>query len=225
MKVLIIEDDSFIGNHIFQSLSRRGFSVRWEKSLESGLEEALLEEFDCIILDRRLPGGDGLNICKEIRNQGINAPIIILSALGDTEQKVEGLNSGADDYLTKPFSIDELVARIHAVIRRETMHKSPTLEINGITLNSINRTVIIQNQKINLSNLEFSILHYLMHHADEALTREQIFNHVWENGFDPESNVVDVYINYLRNKIDLDKNEPSKIETLRGFGYRFIKNE
>jgi len=219
--ILIIEDESFIGEHILSSLKERGFSCKWYQKGEDGLESAVVDSYDCIILDRRLPDMDGLIICQEIRNQGISTPIIILTAMADVDQKVEGLNAGADDYMTKPFSADELIARLNAVVRRITFQRKPTIQLSNIKLNPVKRTVRVDEQLVSMSNREFLLLQYLMHHRGKPLTRSQIFDHVWDDSTGSESNVVDVYINYVRKKIDLNPKKESHIITVRGYGYRF----
>lgn len=221
MKILIIEDEIFIGEHIQSSLTDCGFSCKWYQKGKEGLESAVVDLYDCIILDRRLPDANGLDICKEIRHQGISTPIILLTAMADVDHKIEGLNAGADDYMTKPFSSDELIARINAVVRRISFQNNPTIHISDVELNPVKRTVKVEGNLISLSNREFLLLQYLIYHSGKPLTRNQIFDHVWEEGPGSGSNVVDVYINYVRKKIDLDKNKPSHIETVRGYGYRF----
>lgn len=219
--ILIIEDESFIGEHIKSSLIDRGFSCKWFQNGEDGLESAVVDSYDCIILDRRLPDMEGLDICKEIRYQGISTPIIMLTAMADIDQKVEGLNAGADDYMTKPFSADELIARLNAVVRRITFQKKPILQLSNVELNPLKRTVKVDGKLITMSNREFILLQYLMHHGGKPLTRSQIFDHVWGDSGGSESNVVDVYINYIRKKIDINPKMDSHIITMRGYGYRF----
>lgn len=167
---------------------------------EEGLESAVVDLYDCIILDRRLPDANGLDICKEIRHQGISTPIILLTAMADVDHKIEGLNAGADDYMTKPFSSDELIARINAVVRRISFQNNPTIHISDVELNPVKRTVKVEGNLISLSNREFLLLQYLIYHSGKPLTRNQIFDHVWEEGPGSGSNVVDVYINYVRKK-------------------------
>jgi DNA-binding response OmpR family regulator len=221
VKILIIEDEKFIGEHIKSSLEERGFSCVWFQKGENGLESAIVDVYDCIVLDRRLPDLDGLDICKKIRHHAISTPIIMLTAMADVEQKIEGLDAGADDYITKPFSADELIARLNAVVRRITFQRKPTLQIGDVELDPIKRTVKVNGESISLSNREFMLLQYLMHHEGKPLTRSQIFDHVWEEKPGTDSNVVDVYINYVRKKIDGDKKKASHIKTVRGYGYQF----
>ncbi len=220
MRILVVEDEPAIGSYIRDCFEERGYSVDWVTTCEHALETAIVEEYDCIILDRRLPDNDGLIVCSELRGQDITVPILILTALSGIDQRVEGLNVGADDYLLKPFAMDELVARVQALIRRSSYRNQPTLTIRNISLNSLTRTVLVDQKQIPLSNREFLLLEYLMRHADQALTRSQILEHVWESQWDSDTNIVDVYINYLRKKIDSPES-PSNIETVRGYGYRF----
>ncbi len=220
MRILVVEDEPAIGSYIRDCFEERGYNVDWATTCEEALETAIVEEYDCIILDRRLPDNDGLIVCSELRAQEITIPIIILTALSGIDQRVEGLNVGADDYLLKPFAMDELVARVQALIRRTSYRNQPTLTIRNISLNSLTRTVMVDQKQIPLSNREFLLLEYLMRHADQALTRSQILEHVWETRNDSDTNIVDVYINYLRKKINSPES-PSNIETVRGFGYRF----
>ena len=224
MRILIIEDEKAIGNRINSTLTEHGYSSVLANKGREGLELAMIDSFDCIILDLRLPDMNGLDICKELRLKSIDTAVIILTALAEIEQIVDGLNAGADDYITKPFSSEELLARIYAVIRRKTFQQKGSIELSGVELNPIKRKVKVDGNSVLLSNREFLILQYLMHRRGEALTRTQIFEHVWEESLDLESNIVDVYINYVRKKIDTDGNKPSHIETVRGYGYRFSDN-
>ncbi|NOZ74482.1 MAG: response regulator transcription factor [FCB group bacterium] len=220
MRILVVEDEPAIGSYIQDCFVERGYSVDWVTTCEQALETAVVEDYDSIILDRRLPDKDGLFVCSELRSQGITVPILVLTALSGIDQRVEGLNVGADDYLLKPFAMDELVARVQALIRRSSYRNQPNLTIRNISLNSLNRNVTVNGEQIPLSNREFLLLEYLMRHADQALTRSQILEHVWETQRDSDTNIVDVYINYLRKKIDVPQ-KTSNIETVRGFGYRF----
>ncbi|RMF06257.1 MAG: DNA-binding response regulator [Candidatus Neomarinimicrobiota bacterium] len=220
MRLLLVEDEPAIGSYIQEHFQDLGYSVIWVRTYEDALETAVVEEFDCIILDRRLPDQDGLELCRELRQQGNNTPVLVLTALSGVDQRVEGLHLGADDYLAKPFDMDELAARVQALIRRSSYRNQPNLTIRNITLNSMTRTVTIDQRQVALSNREFLLLEYLMRHADQALTRSQILEHVWEGQQASDTNIVDVYINYIRKKIDID-GQPSNIETVRGYGYRF----
>ena len=221
MKVLIVEDEHKIANLIKQGLEQERFIVDVAYDGASGFDLASSEPYDVIILDRLLPGTDGLEICKKLRTLGIHISILMLTAKGQLADKVEGLNSGADDYLTKPFAFEELLARIKALIRRPKVTTSNVLEVEDLSLNIDTYEVRRGKDKINLSSKEFSLLEYLMRHQNKTLTKAQIINHVWSYEANILPNTVEVFIGYLRNKIDRPfKNKPNLISTVRGFGYR-----
>lgn len=221
MKVLIVEDEHKIANLIKQGLEQERFIVDVAYDGASGFDLASSEPYDVIILDRLLPGTDGLEICKKLRTLGIHIPILMLTAKGQLADKVESLNSGADDYLTKPFAFEELLARIKALIRRPKVTTSNVLEVEDLSLNIDTYEVRRSKDKINLSSKEFSLLEYLMRHQNKTLTKAQIINHVWSYEANILPNTVEVFIGYLRNKIDRPfKNKPNLISTVRGFGYR-----
>ncbi len=221
MRLLLVEDETRIGKHLVNSLDDRGFQCQWVTTGREAEEYLATEEFDCIILDRRLPDMDGLTICRNARNQNLKLPILMLTALTDIHERVNGLDAGADDYVTKPFSMDELTARVHALIRRTSVKNTPNLKINNIELDTVKRIIKVNEKPVQFSNREFLLLEYLMRNAGKPVTRSQIYEHVWEVDMDPDSNLVDVYINYVRKKIDSNPSAPSHIETLRGYGYRF----
>ncbi|NQU32795.1 MAG: response regulator transcription factor [Bacteroidetes bacterium] len=223
MKILIVEDERAIAERIQKGFERIGYSTCWVATCKEAIENARVEEFDCIILDRRLPDSDGLEVCQVLREDGISTPILILSAMSHLDQRVEGLELGADDYLIKPFAMDELRARVQALIRRNSAQQSPSIRIGKLELQPFDRTVHVDGHQVSLSNKEYSLLEYLMRNAGRALDRIQILEHVWGETTIDETNAVDVYINYLRNKID-NKTEKSHIKTIRGFGYKF-RNE
>jgi DNA-binding response OmpR family regulator len=174
--------------------------------------------YDSILLDVRLPGLSGVQVCRELRDSRIDTPILMLTARSLVEQRVEGLDAGADDYLTKPFAIDELLARIRALLRRGSTESPGVLQIDDLALNPATREVTRGGQRIDLTLKEYALLEYLMRHTGRVLTRPMISEHVWDQDFDTFTNVIDVYVNYLRNKIDRG---PSKklIHTIRGSGY------
>lgn len=224
MKILIIEDDKTVGDHIRSNLSACGYSCAWATNGSEALELCAVEEFDCIILDRMLPDFDGLDVCQKVRSKNITVPILFLTALSGVDQKVRGLDSGGDDYLTKPFDIDELIARVNALVRRNSFRQQVNITIGAVRLDTQRMHVTINNAVISLSSREFRLLEYLMRNAGRPLTRIQILEHVWDYNTDSDSNMVDVYINFLRKKIDVDRKNPSHIETIRGYGYRFRDN-
>jgi len=221
MKILIVEDEHKIANLIKQGLEQELFVVDVAYDGVSGFDLASEEQYDLIILDRLLPGMDGMTICKNLRKQENHTPILMLTAKSQLEDKVEGLNSGADDYLTKPFAFEELLARIKALGRRPKKSVGNLLEVGDLTLDTNSYEVKRGNVLISVSAKEFSLLEYLMKHKDKILTKEQIISHVWSYDSDILPNTVEVFIGYLRNKIDRPfKNNKDLIHTVRGFGYK-----
>lgn len=221
MRILIVEDDHKIANAIKKGLEQEHFAVDVSYDGEDGLGNALTIEYDLIILDRMLPGVDGVNICKAIRKEKISTPILILTAKDKIKDRVEGLDAGADDYLTKPFAFEELLARVRALMRRPQNIEDNVLKANDLTLDRKTFGVKRANKKINLSSTEFALLEYLMRNAGKILTKDNIINHVWDYDADILPNTVEVYIGYLRGKIDkpFPKKQPL-ITTVRGFGYK-----
>lgn len=220
MRVLVIEDEQKMADLIKRGLEEEGIEVETAYDGDSGLEAAKSGNHDLIVLDLGLPGRDGLEISRELRNCGLKTPILILTAQDSTEMKVRGLDSGADDYLTKPFAFAEMLARIRALLRRTQSEDTTKLQIGDLVLNLINRRVSRAGNEVQLTNKEFSLLEYFMRHPDEILSRETLSEKVWEETFDTLTNVIDVYINYLRNKVDRQY-EPKLIHTVRGIGYMF----
>ncbi len=221
MRILIIEDEQAIGEHILTNLLECSFCCDWATTGKQALDYTSSEEYDCIILDRMLPDMDGLDVCQQIRENDLSVPILFLTALAGVDQRIKGLDSGGDDYLAKPFDMDELIARVNALIRRASFRQQPKIKIRDISLDVSRRQVEIDCSAISLSNREFRLLEYLMRNGGKPLTRGQILEHVWDNNMDVDSNMVDVYINYVRKKIDLKNGLASNIETVRGYGYRF----
>jgi DNA-binding response OmpR family regulator len=224
MKILVVEDDHKIANSIKKGLEQESYAVDVAYAGDEGYDLASGEEYDVMILDLMLPGMDGMTICKELRSNSIHTPILILTAKGQIDDKVEGLNSGADDYLVKPFAFAELLARVKALSRRPKDAKGTILQASDLTLNTITYEVMRADKRIDLSRKEFALLEYLMRHPNMTVTKEQIINNVWDYDADILPNTVEVFIGYLRNKID--KAYPEKeplIHTARGFGYRIGK--
>lgn len=219
MRILLVEDDHKIASFIIKGLKAQGFAVDHAIDGEDGLHFALTEPYDAAIIDVMLPKLDGLNLIKNMRREKLNTPVIILSAKGAVDDRVKGLQIGADDYLTKPFAFSELLARVQALIRRSSDVSEPTkLSVADITMNLINRDVMRAGKKIELQPLEFSLLEYLMRNAGRVVSKTMIMEHVWDYYFDPQTNVVESRIYKLREKID--KGFPSKlIHTVRGVGY------
>lgn len=221
MRVLLVEDEHKIANSIKKGLEQESFAVDVTYDGTSGYDYASSEEYDAIILDRLLPGLDGVGICKKLRENNIHTPILLLTALGEVHERVEGLNSGADDYLPKPFAFTELLARLRALTRRPHSSLTSQLKVDGLTLDSVTFDVKRDGTPIALSNKEFSLLEYLIRHKGTIIRKEQIINHVWNYDSDVLPNSVEVYITHLRNKIDKPfKNKKALITTVRGFGYK-----
>jgi DNA-binding response OmpR family regulator len=220
MRFLLIEDDEKIGSFIAQGLRQEGHVIDWSRNGEEGLGFALDGRFDAAIIDLMLPGRDGLSLIRELRERRHKVPIIILSAKSDVEDRVKGLSAGADDYLTKPFSFAELLARLHALVRRSSgaSEAARTLSFEDLTLDLESRRVTRAGQALELQAREFALLVYLMRNAGRVLSKTMILEHIWNYSFDPQTNVVDVLVSRLRGKIDRDF--PAKlIQTLRGVGY------
>lgn len=221
MKILIVEDEHKIANAIKQGFKQERIVADLAYDGEEGLAAALAEEYDAIILDRMLPGGmDGLEICKSIRARGVQTPIIMLTAKSQIKDRVGGLNGGADDYLTKPFSFEELLARVRALLRRPQDNVGNILQVNDLTLDTISFEVKRGDTPIKLSSTEFALLEYLMRNYGRVLSKTNIISHVWDFDADVLPNTVEAYIGYLRNKIDRPFDEPALIQTVRGFGYK-----
>jgi len=221
MKILVVEDEHKIANLLKQGLEQERFTVDVAYDGESGYDLASSEPYDTIVLDRLLPGIDGLEICKKLREQEIHTPILMLTAKGQLMDRVEGLNSGADDYLTKPFAFEELLARIKALARRPKATLNSVLQVEDLTMNTDSYDVRRGDVQIILSSKEFALLEYLIRHQNRTLTKEQIINHVWSYDANILPNTVEVFIGYLRNKIDRPfKNKKKLINTIRGFGYK-----
>lgn len=219
MRILVVEDEHKIANSLKKGLEQENYAVDVAYESTTGLDLALAEEYDLLILDRMLPGMDGLEICKKLREENNHVPILILTAKGQLNDKVEGLDSGADDYLVKPFAFEELLARIRALIRRPKNGLGNVLSVSNLTLDTINFEVKREGKNISLSGKEFRLLEYLIRHKNKILTKDQIINHVWNYDSNILPNTVEVYVGYLRKKID----QPFKknlLITVRGFGYK-----
>lgn len=219
MRILVVEDEHRIANTIKKGLEQENFAVDISYDGIQGYDLASSEEYDVIVLDLMIPGIDGITLCNKLRNNNIHTPILILTAKGQTKDKVDGLNSGADDYLTKPFSFEELLARIRALSRRPKKTLKSILQYKGLSLNPTTYTVIRESKRIDLSSKEFALLEFLLRNTERIVTKDQIITHVWNYDSDILPNTVEVYIKNLRDKID----KPFKthlIQTIRGFGYK-----
>jgi len=218
MRVLVVEDERRLSNIVKKGLIEDGFAVDQAFDGEEGQYLAESEAYDLIVLDLMLPKIDGIDVCKTLRKKEIKTPILILTARSTTEDKVTGLDSGADDYLTKPFSFVEFRSRLHALIRRSHKNTSPVLQVDGLVLDPLKHLVMREGRNINLTPKEFAILELLMRHQGEVVTRTMIIEHVWDYNFEGMSNIVDVFVVTLRKKIDGGfKNK--LIRTVHGVGY------
>lgn len=220
MRVLVIEDDQDVASYLNKGLRECDYVVDHASDGKEGMMMAASEEYDVMIVDRMLPGMDGLNIIKTIRATGNQTPVLILSALGDVDARVEGLRGGGDDYLTKPFSFTEMLARLDALARR-TRQPSETetvLNVADLEMDLLARTVKRGGVNIDVQPREFRLLEYLMRHADQVVTRTMLLEKVWDYHFDPQTNVIDVHISRLRSKIDKGFDKPL-LQTIRGAGY------
>jgi len=221
VKILTIEDDPITGNEIVGELTRSGFDVEWVDNGRDGMARAVTDQYDAVTLDRMLPGVDGLTILTAMRSVGIQTPVLMLSALGDVDERIRGLRAGGDDYLTKPFDPQELVARLEVLLRR---HRSaPTvaetsLKVGVLEIDLISRKVLCDNIEIVLLPTEYRVLEFMMRHAGQTITRTMLFEAVWGYHFDPGTNLIDVHMGRLRKKLDPEGNRPL-IQTVRGSGY------
>lgn len=219
MKVLIIEDERKIASFVRKGLEAQGFVVEVSAHGDEGFLLATTRPYDALVLDIMLPGRDGLSILRNLRERKISLPVILLTARSELNERLEGLNLGADDYLTKPFHIEELIARIHAVTRRAAGASQSILAVADLTLNLLTRKVTRGGRNIELTTREFSLLEHLMRSPGRVLTRVEICERVWDYNFDPGTNLVEVYVQRLRKKVDGDFSD-KLIETIRGVGYR-----
>ncbi|MBT3596066.1 MAG: response regulator transcription factor [Verrucomicrobia bacterium] len=218
MKVLIVEDEAKIASFVSKGLKEAGFIVDCARNGDDGYHMATTGSYDALVLDIMLPGLDGISILKKIRSERHSIPIILLTARSELNDKLNGLNEGADDYLTKPFYIEELIARLHVVTRRSSGNELSILKIGELTANLITREVFFRSRAVELTDREFTLLTYLMRSPGRVFTRTQICEHVWNYHFDPGTNIIDVYIQRLRKKLGLRSSQI--IETVRGVGYR-----
>lgn len=219
MRILVVEDERKVANFIKNGLEEERYIVETASDGEEGLDLALNNEFDAIVLDVMLPKKDGFSVLNDIRLAGKKTPVLMLTARGTTEDRVQGLDLGADDYLAKPFHFEELAARLRSILRRSSPEKSTKITCGDITLDTVSHLAYRFNQEIELTTKEYALLEYLMRHKNRILSRSMIIQHVWKHNFDPESNIIDVYIKRLRNKIEKD-GTPRVIQSIRGVGYR-----
>jgi DNA-binding response OmpR family regulator len=224
MRIMLVEDEVKLANTLKRKLEQTGYTVDW---LDNGAEalarlEVSSEDYDLAILDRLLPGREGLEICTELRKQNIQLPVIILTALGSLGDRIEGLDGGADDYLVKPFPLAELLARVRSVLRRPPASLPPLLQVRDITLDPAAHQAWRGTRVLSLTAKEFALLEFFMRHSGQVLSREQLISQLWDLNFDSFSNVVDVHMKNLRRKVD-NRNNEKLFETVRGVGYRLKK--
>lgn len=225
MRILIVEDEYKIARSIKKGLEQELYAVDIGCSGNEGLDLAVTQAYDLIILDIMLPGIDGVELCRKLREQNIQTPVLMLTAKGQTSDKVNGLNSGADDYMAKPFAFEELLARVRALARRPKSSLGTVLCVEDLALDTLRHSVRRGEKGIRLSKKEYALLDYLLRHPGQTLTKEQIISHVWDYDADILPNTVEVYIGYLRNKIDKPFPDSSQlIHTVRGFGYKIGKS-
>jgi heavy metal response regulator len=218
VRLLVVEDESKVASFIKKGLEEEGYAVDLAADGEAGLAMILERVHDLVILDIRLPKMDGLQVLQMLRQDKITTPVLLLTVRATIEDKVLGLDAGADDYLTKPFAFQELVARVRALLRRRAETEPAILQVGDLSLDPARRTVTRGDVKIDLTAREFSLLDYFMRNPGRVLTRTMIAEHVWDYSFDTSTNVIDVYVNYLRKKIDAER-EPKLLHTVRGVGY------
>lgn len=218
MRILVIEDNPKMASLIKKGLTEQGYAVDAAHTGHDGEYMAAGEAYDAVVLDLMLPDEDGLIVCRNLRRRGVHTPILMLTALASTQDKVAGLDAGADDYLTKPFEFEELVARLRALLRRGQAGEAAVLKFEDIEADLLKRTVTRGGQKIRLTAKEFAVLEYFLRNPDRLLSRTTLGEHVWDMNFEPESNVIDVYVSMLRRRIDKDF-ERKLIHTVIGAGY------
>ena len=221
MRILVVEDEHKIAGAVKRGLEQESYAVDVAYDADEGLSAALTAEHDVIIMDRMLPGLiEGVDLCKEVRAEGIHTPIIMLTAKDQISDRVAGLNAGADDYLVKPFAFEELLARVRAVLRRPQDQIGSVLVADDLKLDTVTYEVSREGKTINLSSKEYALLEYLLRNQNRVLTKQNLITHVWDYDADILPNTVEVYIRYLRTKIDQPFKGPSLIHTVRGFGYK-----
>jgi len=218
MNLLFVEDDPVIGKALRQGFVETGHDCVWAKDGDRGLEQARTRQFDAIVMDVMLPGHSGIEALQMLRNEGNHTPVILLTALGSVEERVAGLQAGADDYVVKPFAFNELMARLEAVCRRSVTRPSPVLEVGDLVLDLATRRVRRDDREVDLTPTEFSLLELLMRHAGQVVTRKMLCEHLWESDWEGTTNVIEVHINRIRGKIDRGA-KTSLIQTVRGRGY------
>ena len=220
MRILVVEDERKVASFIKHGLEEERYIVDTAFDGVTGLEMALNNQFDAILLDVMLPGKDGFTILKDLRDAGVSTPILMLTARGATEERVQGLDLGADDYLPKPFSFEELAARLRSILRRSSPEKSTKLRCGDLVLDTVSHFAYRYGKEIELTTKEYALLEYLIRNKNRILSRSTITQHVWRHNFDPESNIIDVYVKRLRSKVETEDGSKPMIQSIRGVGYR-----
>jgi DNA-binding response OmpR family regulator len=218
VRLLIVEDEQALARYLRRGLEELAWTADVSRTAEDAWQRLLVEPYDLLVLDLGLPGADGGELLRRMRARGLDTPVLIVTARGSVEDRVAGLNAGADDYLTKPFAFAELVARIQALLRRGGQQRAAVLQVGDLRVDILKRQTQRGNRRIDLTAREFSVLEYLMHHAGEVVTRTMLAEHVWGEHYDSLSNLIEVFINRLRKKIELD-GAPRLLHTVRGAGY------
>lgn len=219
LNLLVVEDDPVIGKSLRQGFVEAGHHCTWEKSGPEGLAQSLSQQYDAIILDLNLPGISGLEILGKLRGGGVRSPVIVLTALGTVDERITGLQAGADDYMVKPFAFAELLARVEAVCRRVAARRPSMMRDSGeLHLDLATRRVVVCGREIDLTPTEFSLLEYLMRYSGQVVTRRMLCEHLWDSDWEGATNVIEVHVNRLRTKIDKGRTH-SFIQTVRGRGY------
>jgi DNA-binding response OmpR family regulator len=218
MRLLVVEDEQTLARHLRRGLEEAAWAVDLAGTVDEAWRLLLLNPFDVIVLDLGLPGADGSELLRRVREAGMDTPVLILTARGSVDDRVAGLNAGADDYLSKPFAFSEFVARVHALLRRRRGARAAALRIGDLQLDRLARQAQRGTRSIELTAREFSVLEYLMHHAGEVVTRTMLAEHVWGDHYDSLSNLIEVFVNRLRKKLEAD-GAPRLLHTVRGAGY------
>jgi len=217
MRLLVVEDEPTIAEQLVEALTEAGYAVDVAHDGEDAAYRGATEPYDAVVLDLGLPRLDGLSVLRGWRAEGVDVPVVVLTARGEWHEKVDGIDAGADDYLAKPFRMEELLARLRALIRRANGSASAVLERGGVTLDTRTARVSVAHRTVKLTGHEYRVLSYLMHHADEIVSRSELIDHIYAQDFDRDSNTIEVFIRRLRTKLGVDA-----IVTERGFGYRFV---
>jgi DNA-binding response OmpR family regulator len=220
MKVLVVEDERRLGLFLKQGLAEQTYTVALARTCEEANHAIVETKYDAVVLDLNLPDGDGLDLIREWRASGLNEPVLILSARDTLEDRIRGLDVGSDDYLPKPFSLEELVARLRALIRRQSVNKQPVLERNGVRLDVLSHTVHVDGASVDLTNREYALLEVFMQNAGRVLTRTFISEKIWASHYDVDTNLLDVYMSRLRAKLEVSSR--SIFKTVRGIGYQLL---